>query len=104
MKRKRTRFPALLFLTAAVLAMACPAGWGQEYVEASGTGIAPRGMPVAQARAMARRAAILDLRRRLAARLGGGPDGYIRGVEIFGGAWDGTSYSVSGRVREEAVR
>jgi hypothetical protein len=75
---------------------------GEAYVEAAGVGLAPGGMSGAQAEAMARRAAVADLRRNLASVLGGGdPNGLIRGVEIFDGTWDGTYYRVLGRVRAD---
>ena len=102
MKRRRTYFPTGVFLIAFILALTCFAGWGQEYVEASGIGLAPRSIPPAQARAMARRAAIADLRYRLAIRLGNGdPRGHIRGIEILGEAWDGANCKISGRVRAD---
>jgi hypothetical protein len=94
---------AVLLVCAAAFAWPIVVGRPAEtYVEAAGIGLAPGGMSGAQAKAMARRAAIVDLQRNLAGALGrGGPDGFIQGVEIFDGEWDGTRYRVSGRVRAE---
>jgi hypothetical protein len=61
-------------------------------------------MQGAQAKAAARRGAVVDLQRNLAVFLTGGgafseAGGVVRSVEVLQGTWDGTFYKVSGRVR-----
>ncbi|MDR0616434.1 MAG: hypothetical protein LBG29_06450 [Synergistaceae bacterium] len=90
-------------ILASVILLVCAVAFawqGERYIEAAGIGLAPNGMSGAQAKAMTRRAAVVDLQRNFVKILGeGSPDGFIRGVEILEGTWDGTSYKVSGRVR-----
>jgi hypothetical protein len=98
--------------------------WTQSYVESSGVGVVPKGMKGAQAKAMARRGAIVDLQRNLLEFMGGVQidgrttldnfmaddlvrqevHGIIQGVEVLGGEWDGESYTVSGRIRLKQIR
>jgi hypothetical protein len=85
----------VVLASASVFAMTRP-----RYIEATGIGLAPKGMRDAQAKALARRGAIVDLQRNLVTIIGNGdPNGSIRGVEVFQDEWDGTSYKVSGRIR-----
>jgi hypothetical protein len=93
--------------------------WTQNYIEATGMAVAPKGTAGAQAKALARRGAIVDLQRNLLEFLGGVQvdsrttmddfmasdrvrsevHGIIRNVELLDGTWDGESYTVSGRVK-----
>ena len=70
---------------------------------ASGVGTAPQGVKPSQARAMARRGAILDLQKNLLRQYRKVRKGSIRGimkhVEITDGEWDGKTYTVKGRLR-----
>ena len=90
-------------------------GWTQNYIEATGTAVSPADSRDAQAKALARRGAIVDLQRNLLKSIIGiQPDsrttpvsgqvtsevhGVIRNVEIIEETWDGKLYTVSGRVR-----
>ena len=95
---------ALLICTAAFAWPVVFANPREAYVASAGIGLAPKGMSGSQAKAMARRAAVVDLQHSLAGILGGGgPNGHISGVEILNGTWDGTYYRVSGRVRRDGV-
>jgi len=98
--------------------------WGQTYVEATGMGVAPNNTKGAQARALARRGAIVDLQRNLLESIGGVQidsrttmndfmaedrvrsevHGLIQGVELLDGKWDGEAYTVTGRIRTENLR
>ena len=95
--------------------------WTQNYVEATGTAVAPKGMTGAQAKAMARRGAMLDLQRNLLEFLNGVQidaysvigdsdtvrselHGVIKNVEAIDGTWDGEAYTIRGRVRMEQLR
>jgi hypothetical protein len=93
--------------------------WTQNYIEARGMAVAPKGTSGAQAKALARRGATVDLQRNLLEFLNGVQvdarttmndfmaedrvrtevHGLIRNIEILEGEWDGESYTVSGRVR-----
>jgi hypothetical protein len=93
--------------------------WSQNYIEATGMAVAPKGTDGAQAKALARRGAIVDLQRNLLEFMGGVQvdsrttmndfmaedrvrsevHGIIRNIELLDGTWDGESYTVSGRVR-----
>jgi hypothetical protein len=97
-----------------------PVDWGQTYIEATGTALAPVNAKGPQGKALARRGAVIDLQRNLLKALSvqigsrAAPDrdfsadgparGFIRGVEILGGRWDGKSYTVTGRVRAARLR
>ena len=86
---------------------------GQIYMEATGTAIAPTNAKGPQTKALARQGAFVDLYRNLlkamgsrsmpghdfAANGGAGLHGFIRGVELLDGRWDGKSYTGTGRVR-----
>jgi hypothetical protein len=98
--------------------------WGQNYVEATGMAVAPDSARGAQAKALARRGAIVDLQRNLLESIGGVQidsrttmndfmaedrvrsevHGLIQGVELLDGAWDGESYTVTGRISTSAIR
>jgi hypothetical protein len=93
--------------------------WSQNYIEATGMAVAPTNSSGAQAKALARRGAIVDLQRNLLEFLNGVQvdarttmndfmaedrvrtevHGVIRNVEMLDGTWDGESYTISGRVR-----
>ena len=93
--------------------------WTQNYIEASGMAVNPTGSKGAQAKALARRGAIVDLQRNLlefivgvqvdsrttmddfmaSDRVRSEVHGMIRNVEIMDGTWDGESYTVSGRIK-----
>ena len=82
---------------------------GQIYVEAEGRAVAPSGTSGAWAKLLARRGATVDLQRNLlqklaqlqvdASALPREVRGFIRGVELFGGEWNGEVYTLKGRVR-----
>jgi hypothetical protein len=98
--------------------------WTQNYIESTGTAIAPDGAKGAQAKALAQRGAIVDLQRNLLEFIAGiqvdartTMDGFmasdrvrsevhgvIRNVELLDGTWDGESYTVSGRIRLTPLR
>ncbi|MDR1873861.1 MAG: hypothetical protein LBQ90_02445 [Synergistaceae bacterium] len=98
--------------------------WTQNYIESTGMAVAPTGMKGAQAKALARRGAIVDLQRNLLEFMGGVQidarttmddfmasdrvrqemHGIIKNVELLEGTWDGESYTVSGRVRLPQLR
>jgi len=83
--------------------------WTQNYIEATGMAVAPKGAQGAQAKALARRGAIVDLQRNLLEFMGGvqvdarttmddfmaedmvrsEAHGVIRNVELLKGEWDG---------------
>ena len=93
--------------------------WGQNYIEAIGVGVVPKGKSGAQGKALARRGAIVDLQRNLLEfvvgvridaettmddfmaedRVRTELDGMIKNVQIGEGRWDGESYTVSGRIK-----
>jgi hypothetical protein len=94
--------------------------WTGNSVEATGIAFAPKGTEGARARELARRGAIADMQRNLLEFIVGvnvsssttmndfmvGNDkvrsevqGVIKNVEVLDGAWDGESFTVSGRVR-----
>ncbi|MDR1966592.1 MAG: TIR domain-containing protein [Synergistaceae bacterium] len=92
--------------------------WARNVVEATGTSYAPKGVQGESAASLARRGAITDLQRNLAellyavqvdsrttlsgfkakGRVASEVNGIIRNVEVSDGAWDGESYTVTGRV------
>lgn len=98
--------------------------WTQNYVEATGMAVAPTGKKGAQAKALARRGAILDLQRNLLEFLVGVQidayttmedfmandkvrseiHGIIKNVETIQGDWDGEAYTVKGRIRMGQIR
>jgi len=98
--------------------------WSQNYIEASGMAVAPKGTKGAQARALARRGAIVDLQRNMLEFLNGVQvdarttmddfmaedrvrtevHGAIRNVELLKGEWDGEAYTVTGRLKLAQVR
>jgi len=77
----------------------------EPYIESTGMSAAPKWAKGAQARALARRGAIVDLQRNLLAHAAMGyfmenrVSGNIRNVELLDETWDGKSYTVTGRVR-----
>lgn len=93
--------------------------WSKKYVETSGMAVAPKGMTGAQAKAMAKRGAIVDLQRNMLEFLAGVSvdgrttmhdfmaedrvrtevHGMIQNLELQDGTWDGESYTVTGRIR-----
>jgi hypothetical protein len=98
--------------------------WTQNYIESTGMAVAPTGTKGAQAKALARRGAIVDLQRNLLEFMGGVQidarttmddfmasdrvrqeiGGVIKNVELLEGTWDGESYTISGRIRLPQVR
>ena len=98
--------------------------WSENYIEATGMAVAPKGMEGAQGRALARRGAIVDLQRNLLEFLNGVQidsrtvmddfmaedrvrsevHGMIKGVELLKGEWDGESYTVTGRIKLADLR
>ena len=98
--------------------------WSQNYIEATGMAVAPKGTSGAQARALARRGAIIDLQRNLLEFLNGVQvdartvmddfmaedrvrsevNGAIKNVELLKGEWDGEAYTVTGRIKLAEVR
>ncbi|MDR2180692.1 MAG: hypothetical protein LBP21_10320 [Synergistaceae bacterium] len=98
--------------------------WTQNYIESTGMAVAPTGTKGAQAKALARRGAIVDLQRNLLEFMGGVQidarttmddfmasdrvrtevHGIVQNVELLEGAWDGESYTVSGRIRLPHLR
>ncbi|MDR1978155.1 MAG: hypothetical protein LBQ42_05425 [Synergistaceae bacterium] len=98
--------------------------WGQNYIESTGMAVAPTESTGAQAKALARRGAIVDLQRNLLEAVGGVQidsrttvndfmaedrvrsevHGIIQGVELLDGKWDGESYTVTGRIRLAQLR
>ena len=69
---------------------------------ASGVCTAPKGVSPSQARAMARRGAILDLQKNLLRKYNnvskGSISGLMKHVEILEGEWDGKTYIVKGQL------
>jgi len=99
--------------------------WTEDYVEATGQGLPPTGKEnTPQGKLLARRAATVDLQRKLLEFLQGvrvdsrttmtdymvsdrvrtEVQGIIRNVEILEGNWDGEVYTVVGRVKLQDVR
>lgn len=98
--------------------------WTENYIEATGMAVAPEGAKGAQAKALARRGATLDLQRNLLEfikgvqidarttmndfiaedRVRSEVNGVIRNVELLNGEWDGESYTVTGRIRLSQMR
>jgi hypothetical protein len=98
--------------------------WGQNYIEGSGMAVAPEGKTGAQAKALARRGAMVDLQRNMLEfvcgvqidartvmddfmaedRVRSEVHGLIRNIEILKGEWDGESYTVTGRIKTEQLR
>jgi len=99
--------------------------WTNDYVEAMGQGVPPDGKEnTAQGKLLARRAAVVDLQRKLLEFIKGVQvdarttmndymvndrvrtevQGTIKNVEILEGTWDGEIYSVAGRVKMKDVR
>ena len=95
-----------------------------DYIEAEGMGVNPTGNSGAQGKALARRAAIVDLQRNLLEFMNGvrvdarttmenfmADDrvrtelhGIIKNVELLDGEWDGESYAIRGRIKMGQVR
>ena len=98
--------------------------WTQNYIESIGVGIPPDNMKGPQAKAMARRAAIVDLQRNLLEFVKGvqidgrttmenfiandfvrqSVNGMIKNVQPVEGEWDGESYTMSGRLELPQIR
>jgi len=98
--------------------------WGKNYIESTGMAVAPKGMSGAQAMALARRGAIVDLQRNLLEFLNGVQvdsrttmddfmasdrvrtevSGIIKNVELLEGTWDGEAYTVTGRIKLPELR
>jgi len=98
--------------------------WSNNYVEATGMAVAPTGSKGAQAKALARRGAMVDLQRNLLEFMIGVQidaetrmedfmandkvrselHGIIRNVETLSGEWDGESYIVKGRLKLGQIR
>lgn len=99
--------------------------WTEDYIEATGQGLPPTGKEnTAQGKLLARRAATVDLQRKLlefvqgvrvdsrttmtdymvSDRVRTEVQGMIKNVEILEGNWDGEVYTVTGRVRLQDVR
>ena len=100
--------------------------WSQNYIEATGMAVAPKGTTGPQGRALARRGAIVDLQRNLLEFLGGvridartvmedfmaedrvrsEVNGMIKNVELTKGEWnpDEGFYVVTGRIKLQEVR
>jgi hypothetical protein len=98
--------------------------WTQNYIESIGIGIPPKNMKGAQAKAMAKRAAIVDLQRNLLEFVKGVQidgrttmenfiaddfvnqrvTGMIKNVQLVDGEWDGESYTMSGRLELPQIR
>ena len=98
--------------------------WTQNYIEATGMAVAPKGMKGAQAKALARRGATVDLQRNLLEFLGGVQldarttmddfmasdrvrtevSGIVRNIELLEGEWDGESYTIAGRIKLPQLR
>ena len=98
--------------------------WGQSHIEGSGMAVAPEGTECAQAKALARRGAMVDLQRNMLEfvcgvqidarttmddfmaedRVRSEVHGLIRNIEILKGEWDGECYTVTGRIKTENLR
>lgn len=98
--------------------------WSQNYIEATGMAVAPRNTRGAQAKALARRGAMVDLQRNLLEFLVGVQvdsrtvmddfmandtvrsevHGIVKNVEVLEGTWDGESYTVKGRIKMGQIR
>jgi hypothetical protein len=98
--------------------------WSQNYIEATGMAVAPKGTSGAQARALARRGAMVDLQRNLLEFLVGVQvdartvmddfmaedrvrtevNGTIKNVEVLKGEWDGEAYTMTGRIKLAQLR
>lgn len=98
--------------------------WTQNYIESEGMAVAPVNVKGAQAKALARRGAIVDLQRNLLEFMGGVQvdarttmdnfmaddrvrtevSGIIKNVELLEGQWDGESYTIRGRIRIGQLR
>ena len=98
--------------------------WGKNYIESTGMAVAPKGMKGAQAKAMARRGAIVDLQRNLLEFLNGVQvdarttmedfmasdrvrtevSGIIKNIELLEGSWDEESYVIIGRIKLPELR
>ncbi|MCL2768172.1 MAG: hypothetical protein FWE49_05560 [Synergistaceae bacterium] len=96
----------------------------QDYIESTGMAVAPTGMKGAQARALARRGAIVDLQRNLLEFMNGVQidakttmddfmasdrvrtevHGIIKNVELMDGEWDGEAYTIRGRIKLPQIR
>ena len=98
--------------------------WTENYIEATGMAVAPKGTKGAQAKALARRGATVDLQRNLLEFLVGVQidsrttmndfmaddrvrsevHGTIRNIELLDGTWDGEAYTISGRIKLAKLR
>ena len=98
--------------------------WTQNYIESTGMAVAPKGTEGAQAKALARRGAIVDLQRNLLEFMAGVQidarttmddfmasdrvrsevHGIIKNIELLEGQWDGEAYTIAGRIRLPQIR
>lgn len=98
--------------------------WTENYIEATGMAVAPEGSKGAQAKALARRGATVDLQRNLLEfligvqvdarttmndfmaddRVRSEVHGTIKNIELLDGKWDGESYTISGRIKMAKLR
>ena len=98
--------------------------WTQNYIESTGMAVAPTGTKGAQAKALARRGAIVDLQRNLLEFMGGvnidarttmddfmasdrvrsEVHGIVKNIELLEGTWDGESYTIAGRIKLPQLR
>ena len=69
------------------------------YVEASGMSVAPDNTKGVQAKALARRGAMVDLQRNMLESIRGSQSGSISGIEILKEEWDGKAYTVTGQIK-----
>ena len=102
---KTKNFSDLLTLTLAfaliLIFLLCSCSYG-EILEAYGKAHAPAGKTYAQAKALARRGAVLDLQRNLLIKARHSSSeyvsGFIKGIVMTGETWDGTFYTVTGYI------
>ena len=98
--------------------------WGKNYIESTGMAVAPTGTKGAQAKALARRGAIVDLQRNLLEFMNGvhidarttmedfmasdrvrsEVSGIVKNIELLEGTWDGESYTIVGRIKLPQLR
>ena len=100
---KTKNFSVILTLIFALTFSLCSCSYG-EIIEAYGKAHTPAGknFTPAQAKALARRGAVLDLQRNLLIRSRRASSeyvsGFITGIVMTGEKWDGTLYTVTGYI------